>query len=150
MKKLLFILPTLLLLTACGGNKVVTEDAATIPTKTTVKSSEKEALLNNVEINNNYNEEGISDDSSKKTSNIKIETNTPKTLDCNETCGRAEKDTDGVVSEKECLMICNTGVENCQNKLNKDEITGDLLELCAVGELVKEVKVRYPDLESLF
>ena len=149
MKKLLFILPILLLLTACGESKVVTENVATTPTETTAKSSEKEALLDKIEINDD-DEKGVLNEGDKKISNIEMETNTPKALDCNETCSSAEKDTDGVVSEKECLIICNTGVENCQNKLNKDEITGDLLELCAVGELIKEVKVRYPDLESLF
>jgi hypothetical protein len=154
MKKLLFILPVLLLLTACG--EMTSNTTPANPEGAVQKegiSNETASESDNAKTaqypsSTKENNEDINND--QEIANVKSEKETLKTLDCNETCDRAEKDTDGVVSEKECLTICNTGVENCQSKLEKGEITGDILELCAVNELIKEVKVRYPDLESLF
>ncbi|MBN2087271.1 hypothetical protein JW758_02905 [Candidatus Peregrinibacteria bacterium] len=150
MKKLLFILPTLLLLSACSGemksepentnNNEATQEE-TINTNNETSSQEKineNEEATSTEVQDSESQEEATEEFSEK--------NNKREYDCHVPCGKAETDTDGVISEKECLAICHSGVETCENKIEIGEMEESLFDLCCTGELIKEIKNRYPDL----
>ena len=78
------------------------------------------------------------------------ETQDFSTASCYEDCVRAEKDTDGVVTEKECQGICDNALIECEKMINDGTTTKDLFELCMDGVLIKTIKEKHPDLDTIF
>ena len=154
MKKLLLILPALLLLTACGGgmesepvntntNETIQEEATNVNNETSPETNSEEKINEDQETSPAT---GEIDASPKETTEESAKEENKREYDCFVPCGKAEADTDGVLSEKECLTICHSGVETCEDKIETGEMEETLFDLCCTGQLIQEIKNRYPDI----